>query len=144
MLHHFCDGPQLICIAPHLVEKVWPSVVHLIGNALTASDSDLTAACIKAKIDAEKSMLWIVWDTALLAAGTTEIVVLENGRRIWVITAAGGRFMSAWKHLLSEMETHARNAGCEAVRFTGRAGWARYFRDQGYKQPYIVVEKGLR
>ena len=126
-----------------MIDLVWPSVVRLIESALIASGSDLTADHIKSKIDAGESLLWIIWNGELLAAGTTEIVALENGRRLWIITTAGGKIINAWKHLLAEMETHARNAGCEAVRFTGRAGWARYFRDRGYRQPYIVVEKAV-
>jgi hypothetical protein len=135
------DGPQLICVAPHLVEMVWPTVEGLIRAALSVSASDLTAENIKAKIDAGKSLLWIIWDTSLLAAGTTEIVKLENGRKLLVIATCGGRAMSTWKHTLSLIEDYARKEGCDGVRFYGRMGWARYFRDHGYAQPYIVVEK---
>lgn len=137
------DKPRLIPIAPHLVEKVWPSVVGLIRAALKASESDLTDESIKEKIDAGKSFLWIVWDTSLLAAGTTEIVKLENGRKLCVISTCGGRDMNSWKHTLSLIEEYARKEGCEAVRFYGRMGHVRYFKEQGYSQPYVVVEKKI-
>ena len=47
-------APQLLCVAPHLVDQIWPSVVHLIESALAAAGSDLTADHIKARIDGRK------------------------------------------------------------------------------------------
>jgi hypothetical protein len=143
MQQAFRDGPRLICIAPHLVDKVWPSVVDLIRAALKASESDLTAETIKARIDAGQAYLWIVWRTSLLAAGTTEIVKLENGRKLCVISTCGGRDMASWKHTLALIEDYARMEGCEAVRFYGRMGHVRYFAEQGYAQPWVVVEKAI-
>jgi hypothetical protein len=157
------DGaPRLLCVAPHLVEAMWPHVVKLIETALIASESDLTPQHVKAKIDAGKALLWIIWDDAphmvwsdsrgargrsdtgeLLAAGTTELVTLENGRKLCVIGTCAGRDMKSWKHFLADIERWAAQEGCEAVRFYGRPGWARTFKDQGYVQPWIVVEKRI-
>ena len=143
MQHHSCEKPQLICVAPHLVDAVWPHAVALIDSALRRSDSDLTAAHIKAKIDAGRSYLWIIWNGSLLGSGTTEVVRLENGRRICVITTCAGRDHHIWERVLDDIERYARNEGCDAVRFHGRMGWVRRLKHRGYAQPYVIVERKL-
>jgi hypothetical protein len=143
MQQAFRDGPQLLCVAPHLVDSIWPHVSHLIESALRESRSDLTAAHIRSKIDGGKSLLWIVWDRSLLGAGTTEIAKLENSRRICVITTCAGRDHGAWEHVLDDIERYAKQEGCDAVRFYGRSGWIRRLKWRGYTQPWIVCEKRI-
>jgi hypothetical protein len=137
---------NLLCVAPHLVDDIWPLAVDLIESALIRSESDLSVEAIKAKIDADKSYLWIVWSFGrrqLLAALTTELVKLENGRKLCVIGTCGGKDMDTWIHLLPEMEGYARMEGCDALRFYGRKGWVRYYRSRGYTQPWVVMEKDI-
>lgn len=130
---------------------------------MIASESDFTPEHVKAKVDAGEWLLWIIWndrprttwidsnrercqsdDTGeLLAAGTTELVTLINGRKLCVISTCAGKEMKTWQRFLSDIETYAKREGCEAVRFYGRAGWGRYFKDQGYTQPWLVVEKKI-
>jgi hypothetical protein len=153
---------QLLCVAPHLVDAMWPHVVKLIETALIASESDLSPDHVKARIDTGKALLWIIWDDKpavvwsdsrgargksdggeLVAAGTTELVTLENGRKLCVISTCAGKELKTWKRFLSDIERWAKQEGCEAVRFYGRPGWVRSFKDQGYVQPWIVVEKRI-
>jgi hypothetical protein len=143
MQQTFHDQPQLLCVAPHLVEQFWPHVVPLIERALRKSESDLTTDHIKAKIDSGKSLLWIIWDVALLGSGTTEIQKLENGRKVCVITTCAGRNHGIWEHVLNDIERYAKQEGCDAVRFYGRSGWIRRLKWRGYTQPWIVCEKRI-
>jgi hypothetical protein len=140
---------------------MWPHVVKLIDNALIASESDLTSEYVREQVDAGKSLLWIIWNDQprtvwadgrkrgtdgageLLAAGTTELVTLQNGRKLCVISTCAGKEMKAWKRFLADIEAYAKRESCEAVRFYGRSGWGRSFKDQGYVQPWIVVEKRI-
>lgn len=124
-----------------MVEALWPYVVRFIGSALERSASDFTIERIKQKIDSGQSYLWIIWDGELLAAGTTELNALENGRKLCVITTWAGKDMENWDHLFGQLEDYARAEGCAAMRICGRQGWARRLKARGWRQPYIVLEK---
>lgn len=53
-----------------------------------------------------------------------------TSRCLWVVYAAGKA--GGWKRMraiLDELEDMAREAGCMEVRFEGRTGWQRLFRD---------------
>lgn len=141
------SGENLLCVAPHLVDQIWPHVIRLIERALIKSGSDLSIEQIKAKIDNGNALLWIIWaqpstqSGELMAAGTTELVTLNNGRKLCVIATGAGRDLKQWDHLFADIERYAKGENCEAVRCYGRLGWARYLKDMGYEQPWIVVEK---
>jgi len=130
----------LICVAPQFVEAIWPHAERLIAAALDRSESDFTTAHIKARIDAGQSLLWIVWDSALVGAGTSSIEKLENGRKVCVVGTFAG---DGWKDALPQIEQYARQEGCSAVRIYGRHGWVRQLRDRGYTQPWVVMEKKI-
>lgn len=141
---------KLLCVAPHLVDDIWPHVVKLVERALIEGRSDYTPEQIKARIEEGKALLWVIWSEPkidqlepgeLLAIGTTEIVGLDDGRRVCVIAQCAGRKLKEWEHLLAEIERYARQENCVAVRIYGRSGWVRYFKGAGYTQPWSVVEK---
>lgn len=139
---------HLLCVAPHLVDDIWPHVERLIERSLIKGNSDFTVEQIRARITDGKALLWIIWAQGsrepageLMAAGTTEIVGLDDGRRVCVVAQCAGRKLKRWEHLLSEIERYAARENCVAVRVYGRPGWVRYLKGMGYIQPWTVVEK---
>jgi|SRR5271157_316988 len=138
---------DLICVAPHLVNKVWPHVKHFIERALIRGHSDYTLDYVYRKLKHREALLWLVMDPTkqhLKAAGTTEIVgMIVSHRRVCVITTYGGTVVSAWQKLLARIENYARDEKCELIRLYGREGWKRFLRDDGYVEPWIALEKRL-
>jgi hypothetical protein len=133
-----------------LVESIWPHVTKLIERALIKSESDYTIEQVKARIEDGTALLWIIWSQPsthsgdLLAAGTTELVKLTDGRLVCVVASCAGRNLKKWDCLLADIEAYAKREGCVAVRCYGRPGWARYLKGMGYAQPWIVVEKTVK
>lgn len=139
---------QLLCVAPHLVNDIWPHVERLIERSLIKGSSDFTTDQVRAKIAEGNALLWVIWAQGarepageLMAAGVTEIVGLADGRRVCVIAQCAGRALKRWESLLAEIEQYAKAEQCVAVRCYGRTGWVRYLKGMGYVQPWTVVEK---
>jgi hypothetical protein len=143
---------QLLCVAPHLVGQIWPHIIKLIERALLKSNSDYTPDQVRKRIEDGTALLWVIWSQGsrqskageLLAAGTTELVSLPDGRKICVVASCAGRNLKRWDCLLADIEQYAKREGCAAVRCYGRPGWVRYLRGSGYTQPWIVVEKTVK
>ena len=132
------------CVDPRLVEKLWPKVSNFIKRATVRSNSDYDETYIYEQLKKQNALMWVCWDSKsqrLIGAGTTEICsILETGR-ILVITSYGGNVPENWQAFLKRLEDFAREEGCDRVRCYGRQGWEKLLRDQGYKQPWIVLEK---
>jgi hypothetical protein len=133
---------QLLCVAPHLVENIWPHVAHFIEAAFWTGLGDDNIATVKADLDAGNCLLWVVWDgTELIAAATTKIIAVPT-KKICLITSCAGRKLERWKLFIRDLETYAADEGCDALRITGRPGWKAIFAD--YREPWVCIEKKLR
>lgn len=137
-------SPKLFRVHPWEAANLWHSIESGIAKALERSNSDFTAERIRQKIDAGHSQLWVIASgEKILAAGTTELVELENGRKLCMVSTLAGEDMAVWDHTWETFERFAKESGCDAIQIVGRIGWVRYLRDRGFKQPWCVLEKDL-
>lgn len=137
---------QFLCVAPSVVDRLWPHVVRFIERAAIRSNADYSTEYIKRKLDEGSSLLWVVSQNGtIVAAMTTEICgMLDTDERIMVITTAGGSLVEHWETILAQVEQYARDESCTRVRVYGRQGWVRILRDYGYTQPWIALEKRVQ
>jgi hypothetical protein len=86
-------------------------------------------------------ILWIVWDGAVRAIVGTELYRDISGIKCCMIRFATGREAATWTHLLDEIETWARDEGCQRLDMIARKGWAKHLPD--YKMSHVFLEKDL-
>ncbi len=131
---------DLVCIDPKRVSEVWPHVKHLIRSAIERTGlSDF--------LDVERSvlrgdqLLWMAWNGLGVEAAATTHLIRVSGRKVCELTACGGKDRMRWLPLLNDIETYAKNEGCDAMRILGREGWSRVLND--YHIAHVVLEKDL-
>jgi len=102
--------------------------------------ADDTLAAIEQDVRAGRSLLWIVWRDALLAALTTKIMRTPT-RKVLRIECCAGREIGCWIALIRQLEDYGRREGCDVCRIEGRKGWRAMLKD--YREPWIVLQKVL-
>lgn len=136
---------EIICVAPDMIDKTWPHVVHLIESAFHRGNADNTIEDIHADLKCGRALLWVIWSgSALAAAVTTALINIPNKGKMCLLTSCAGKDIHSWDHLIADIERYAIGEGCDLVRFFGRRGWARVMRRHGYDQPWIVMERALK
>ena len=103
--------------------NVWHAVSGPLAAALDRS-GDYSIEDAKALVDDGVWLLWIVaLPGRLVAAAVTERHEYPRKRVVWVHAAGGeGEGVAALWPLVRQ---YAAAAGCTALRFSGRRGWAR-------------------
>lgn len=135
---------KLVCIDPEKINLIWPQVSHFIHAAFVTGLGDDTPETVKADLDNKMALLWVVWDgKGLIAAATTKLMVQPNGRKQCVITSCGGRELPRWIGFIKELEDYARAEGCTQFRMMGRPGWKTWFKEYGYVEPWVCLQKEL-
>lgn len=152
---------ELICVEPARVHEIWPHVETLIRRAMERGTSDYEA--LAQRVWRGEALLWIVWGPApaqlaawelapaeaggraaggerILAAVVTALS-LANERKLCTIVACAGEHRAKWLHLLDEIETFARDEGCEAMVIVGRRGWERTLPQ--YRRRAVILERTL-
>lgn len=136
-------GCELVCVAPAMVEDIWPHARGFIESAFDHGRGDDNAEIVLAELKAQTSLLWLVWerdDKAILAALTTKLIKTPRGL-VCRITSCGGMQLHRWAALLAKVEGYAKAEGCISVRIEGRRGWKAIFPD--YAERWIMLEKRL-
>jgi len=128
-----------LCVPPDRINEVWPHVAGWLSNAV-GKCGDWTLKGIRAALDKEQAMLWIVWDGKLHAAGVTQLIVIPKGK-ICQVVACGGDQIIPWDIAFAPVEAYAKEQGCVAMRIEGRPGWKRIFAD--YTLDWVCLEKDL-
>ena len=131
-------------VAQSNVDFIWSSVERFIKAAYTKHVGDETEEDAKKLLEEGKAQLWIAHDgRGIRAAAITRLATVPNGRRICFAMACGGEGVEEWKSHLGDIEKFAKQNKCDAVRLSGRRGWRTVFKPQGYKEPFVILEKAL-
>ena len=130
----------LVCVDPKQIKRVWPHAAHLIKSAILRTGLSDFKEVEDSILDGD-ALLWLAWDGERIVAAASTTLEKANDRKSCTIVACGGDDMSQWLGLIEQIETFARNEGCQCVRITGRKGWLRVL--DAYKSEYVIMEKAI-
>jgi hypothetical protein len=130
---------RLMCCPPDMVGKLWPHVRHYIERA-TARAGDLETEDIERMLSGG-ALLWVITDATGFKGALVTRLYEARQKKFCEVIAIGGDGLDEWRHLIAELETFARNEGCQNLRMSGRKGWSRVFPD--YSTTCVMLEKRL-
>lgn len=130
---------QAICVDPERINEIWPHVSHFIKAACEYGDDIFETT--QADVISGRALLWLACENEKVLAASVSKIWKSPKHKICSVLAVGGIQLHDWKACLREIETYAKNEGCDLIRLSGREGWKRIFID--YEQPWIVLEKRL-
>lgn len=130
---------EIFMASPDDVDRIWPGrVAKMVEQAYTFADEIMPPDMVDL-LRLRHRQLWIVWDGAqIIAAGVTKIILARSGKAC-LVTAAGGKDLPEWTHVISTIEDFARREGCKRVIIEGRPGWERLFK--AYRRTRVVIER---
>lgn len=124
--------------------EVWASVEPLIRAAVAEGPGDESVADILEMLSRRDYQLWLVLvDNAVKAAVVTQIVVRPRAK-VCRVAYLGGADLETWGDRLAEaVSSWAGQAGCDAIEFYGRKGWAKFAKRLGVSQVSTVWRKAI-
>jgi hypothetical protein len=133
---------EVSLVPANLVEDLWPQLLPHFGRAAEYTFGRYEPEDIRDAIIGGLAHLWV-------AIGDDENIIGVTVTRFWqyprkkcldMVFIAGDEGFS-WKDPMLNMLQHwAYDNGCEAIESSGRPGFARAFRDDGYKLLWQVYE----
>lgn len=128
---------DLICIAPRVLDEIWPHVSALIEQAY--AETDIPLPDVFGWLKAGNGLLWVASDDAkILGALTTSLEQKPSGLACRMVATAG-EGIELWLGHLVEIEEYAKGAGCVKMILDGRRGWERVL--PGYAVKAVSLEK---
>lgn len=137
----------MICrqVHPALIEDIWPRVSNWIADAITKGDRWWTLDRLRGELYAnDNAALFVVLDhDGIYGAAVVMIEDKPSGGRMAHFPALGGENFGAWRQFLPDLEDWARSRGANEMTVTGRVGWQRVLKRDGYKKQSVTLEKSL-
>lgn len=129
----------LMCVAPSLVEQVWPMVAEMVESSYLAMD--LFTPDVLSWLKAEKGLLWIVVrNNEVIGCATTSLEPRPSGLSCRVVVG-GGWDLQVYRNQVEPLKNYARREGCVKFVIQGRIGWARVL--PGFTPTGVILETRL-
>lgn len=119
---------------PH-VFRVWPKVQPFMADAAHYTYGRYEAEDILTSILDYGHQLWIAFDSASTIKGAAVTSFNVYPRKKYLdLTFVGGEEGLTWKDPMLKMLQHwAHDTECDGIESIGRLGWAKIFKNDGYK-----------
>jgi hypothetical protein len=125
------------------VIEVWPQVRPYIDRVIESSNHDFTTEYILGRIADGDYQLWVGGDYSYV--GVTRLEYFDASEKlICLVMWLSGDDMPAWiDSALSQLESWAMDNDCDEIRITGRPGWERMFKKDGFRKTHTILAKPL-
>lgn len=120
---------------------VWPHVVERIARVVERSAGRMTIDNIADRLLRGEEQMWVVYDGAIRAVLTTEIVVWPSGMKTGRINWCTGNGADQWRELVADIHDWSKAQGAVKFEMMARKGWAKLLPD--HKISHVLLEKDL-
>jgi hypothetical protein len=94
-----------------------------------------------AEVKAGKATLWVAVVEGVICGAVITNIVAYPQCSFLNMAFCGGDAVKKWKDpMLQLLQRFAREHGCQGIESSGRPGWAKVFKDNGYKANWVTYE----
>lgn len=135
---------QISLVPSDRIMNAWGHVEHFMEMAADATNGRYTSMDI---LDALLNMnhdLWVVFDEESIKGALVTAIKQYPNKRYLELAFIGGEDGHSWKdQMLDIMRRWAHDNSCDGIESCARLGWAKIFKDDGYRPMWQVFELPL-
>jgi hypothetical protein len=132
---------NIILINKEDYTKVFPRIESYLEKAAEYTYGRFSANDIKTRLLTCNQQLWVAFENEIVYGFVITEVVNYPQMNVLVMHFTSGKELPKWKNeMLNGLRSFAKFSFCKVIESYGRPGWARVFKNDGYKQPFIFYE----
>jgi hypothetical protein len=132
---------EVSLVPTQFIDTCWAQIEPFMERAAKYTYGRYTSDDIYDSVVEHNYQLWVAFDeTGIKGAVVTNIGIYPK-RKLLTMAFCGGQDLKEWKDpMLSLLQRFAKDMGCDGIESTARAGWAKVFSNDGYKQHWVTFE----
>lgn len=132
---------EVSLVPVQLINTCWAKIEPFMEKAAKYTYGRFTSDDIYDSVTEHDYQLWVAFDgTDIKGAVVTNIMVYPK-RKLLCMSFCGGYNLKEWKDpMLALLQKFSEDMGCDGIEATARAGWAKIFQNDGYKQNWVTFE----
>lgn len=132
---------EVSLVPPQLIDGLWPRIFPHLSKASDYTFGRYEPEDILEFVVSGEAHLWVVFDGEDIVGITVTRFWEYPRKKCLDMVFIGGDEGFSWKDpMLEILQRWARDNGCEVIESSGRPGFARAFKDDGYKMLWQVYE----
>lgn len=133
---------ELLWIPHEHVDIVWPQAMRVLKPAFERDTSKWTPEEILQKLRDNEGLLWVYGSENFVASAMVTWVTDYPSSRVMSVPYAGGNLSQILK-CAPAIREYAEFAKCDYIDVTGRRGWVRALKLQGFREVQTTVRLSL-
>lgn len=135
---------QVSYVPLEYVDTYWHAVAPHLEKSVKYTYGRYTLNAIYDSIVKYNNHLWAAYEDNLVYGAVVTEVVDYPLKRVLMMHFTGGVDLPKWKDpMLSLLRSWAKENECDCIESTGRPGWAKVFKNNGYKAICTTYELPL-
>ena len=134
---------EVSAVPKEYIDSCWSKVEKYAEKAAKYTYGRYTSDDIYDCIAEHDYQMWVAFDADqndFKGLVVTNIAIYPK-RKLLAMQFCGGRDLEQWKEPMLKLLKHfARDTGCDGIESTGRVGWAKIFKNDGYQQIWMTYE----
>lgn len=132
---------QVSMVPRELVDSCWEQVKPYMEKAAKYTYGRYTCDDIYDSVKEHDYQLWVAFEEGKIKGAVVTNVIIYPKRKLLCMAFCGGIELVKWKDpMLAILQKFAANIGCDGIEATARKGWAKVFKNDGYKQHWVTFE----
>lgn len=132
---------EVSLIPSQYVDSCWEKVEQFIDKAAEYTYGRYTTGNIYDMIKDGDYQLWVAMNEKEFKGAVVTNIITYPQRKLLGMQFCGGEELDTWKDpMLDILKRFAKDVGCEGIESTGRPGWAKVFKNDGYKATWVTYE----
>lgn len=138
------EGTQISLVPNDRIMEAWGHVEPFMEMAADVTNGRYTSLDILDALLNLNHDLWIVFDEQSIKGALVTAIKQYPSKRYLELSFIGGEDGHSWKdQMLDVMRRWAHDNSCDGIESCARLGWARIFKEDGYRPMWQVFELPL-
>lgn len=135
---------QISLVPAEYVDTCWSKVEGFIDKAAKYTYGRYTASNIYDMVKEGDYQLWVAFEGDVFKAAVVTNIMVYPQKKMLGMQFCGGEDINSWiKPMIALLKKFAKDVGCEGLESTARPGWAKIFKNDGYRANWVTFELPL-
>lgn len=132
---------QVSAVPAEYVKQVWPDIKEYMQGAADYTYGRYGVEDILDSITDYDFTLWIAFNEAGIKGAVVTSFIDYPRKRMLCMQFCGGVDLEQWQvPMLELLQRWAKDNDCDGIESTGRVGWSKVFKSDGYKPLWQTYE----
>lgn len=123
------------------IDTCWEKIEPFMEKAAVYTYGRYTSDDIYDSVKEHDYQLWAAFEDGNFKGAVVTNVIVYPKRKLLAMQFCGGIELKEWKvPMLALLQRFARDMGCDGIESTGRPGWSKVFKNDGFKEVWMSYE----